>query len=128
LERHIEVKGRAKGQDTITVTSNEIRHGLNQKDKFVLAVVVVDGDEAESVNYIPMPFTQEPDWAEASKNLDLGLLLGAEPWNPRCSMSKQQHHKERCPRACAAGASDRRCYLRWGFSLVLSTSRSYAGQ
>ena len=76
LERHIEVKGRAKGQDTITVTSNEIRYGLNQKEKFVLAVVVVDGDQAESVNYIPMPFTQEPDWAEASKNLDLGLLLG----------------------------------------------------
>ena len=50
--------------------------GLNQKDKFVLAVVVVDGDSAESVNYVPMPFTQEPDWAEASKNLDLGLLLG----------------------------------------------------
>ncbi|TFI45401.1 DUF3883 domain-containing protein [Diaphorobacter sp. DS2] len=76
LEHHIEVKGRSKGQDTITVTSNEIRHGLNQKDKFVLAVVVVDGDSAESVNYVPMPFTQEPDWAEASKNLDLGLLLG----------------------------------------------------
>jgi hypothetical protein len=75
LERHIEVKGRAKGQDTITVTSNEIRHGLNQKDKFVLAVVVVDGEQAESVNYVPMPFTQEPDWAEASKNLDLGMLL-----------------------------------------------------
>ncbi len=76
LERHIEVKGRAKGHDTITVTSNEIRHGLNQKEKFVLAVVVVDGERAESVNYVPMPFTQEPDWAEASKNLDLGLLLG----------------------------------------------------
>jgi SNF2 family DNA or RNA helicase len=75
MERHIEVKGRAKGQVTITVTANEIRHGLNQKDKFVLAVVVVDGEVAESVNYIPMPFTQEPDWAEASKNLDLGVLL-----------------------------------------------------
>lgn len=75
VERHIEVKGRAKGQDTITVTANEIRHGLNQKDKFVLAVVVVDGEVADSVNYIPMPFTQEPDWAEASKNLDLGVLL-----------------------------------------------------
>jgi SNF2 family DNA or RNA helicase len=75
LERHIEVKGRAKGQDTITVTSNEIRHGLNQKDKFVLAVAVVDGEAVEALHYIPMPFTQEPDWAEASKNLDLGLLL-----------------------------------------------------
>lgn len=75
LERHIEVKGRAKGQDTITVTSNEIRHGLNQKDKFVLAVAVVDGDAVETLHYISMPFTQEPDWAEASKNLDLGLLI-----------------------------------------------------
>jgi superfamily II DNA or RNA helicase len=75
LERHIEVKGRAKGQDTITVTSNEIRHGLNQKDKFVLAVAVVDGEAVETLHYISMPFTQEPDWAEASKNLDLGLLL-----------------------------------------------------
>ena len=74
-ERHIEVKGRAKGQDTITVTANEIRHGLNQKDKFVLAVVVVDGEVAQAIHYIPMPFTQEPDWAEASKNLDLGMLL-----------------------------------------------------
>ena len=35
-------------------------------------------------------------------------------------MSKQKRHKERCPRACAAGASDRRCYLRWGCSRVLS--------
>ena len=76
LERHIEVQGRAKRQDTITVTANEIRHGLNQKEKFVLAVVVVDGDIAESVHYIPTPFTQEPDWAEASKNLDLARLLG----------------------------------------------------
>lgn len=75
LERHLEVKGRAVGQDTITVTANEIRHGLNQKDKFVLAVVMVDGEQAQSLHYVPMPFTQEPDWAEASKNLDLGVLL-----------------------------------------------------
>src|SRR6218665_877824 len=30
--RHIEVKGRAKGQSTITVTRNEILYGLNQAD------------------------------------------------------------------------------------------------
>lgn len=75
LERHVEVKGRAVGQDTITVTANEIRHGLNQKEKFVLAVVMVDGEQAQSLHYVPMPFTQEPDWAECSKNFDLGLLL-----------------------------------------------------
>ena len=75
LERHVEVKGRAVGQDTITVTANEIRHGLNQKDKFVLAVVLVHGDRAQSLHYIRTPFSQEPDWAEASKNLDLARLL-----------------------------------------------------
>jgi hypothetical protein len=82
LERHVEVKGRAVGQDTVTVTANEIRHGLNQKDKFVLAVVLVDGDRAQSLHYVRAPFSQEPDWAEASKNLNLSLLL-ARAQDPR---------------------------------------------
>ena len=64
---------------TVTLSSCSILRKyhrlIDQKEKFVLAVVVVDGEQAESVQYIPMPFTQEPDWAEASKNLDLGLLL-----------------------------------------------------
>ncbi|MGB0956398.1 MAG: helicase-related protein [Panacagrimonas sp.] len=75
IERHIEVKGRAKGQTTITVSRNEISYGLNQKDKFVLAIVIVDGDQHQGPFYIREPFTQEPDWAEASKNLDLAALL-----------------------------------------------------
>jgi hypothetical protein len=45
--RHIEVKGRAKGQSTITVTRNEILYGLNQQDKFILAIVIVDGDSTK---------------------------------------------------------------------------------
>jgi hypothetical protein len=73
--RHIEVKGRAKGQSTITVTKNEILYGLNQADKFILAIVLVDGDRHEGPFYVRQPFTQEPDWAETSKNLDLGQLL-----------------------------------------------------
>lgn len=73
--RHIEVKGRAKGATTITVTRNEILYGLNQADKFVLGIVLVDGDRHEGPYYVRQPFQQEPDWAETSKNLDLGLLL-----------------------------------------------------
>lgn len=73
--RHIEVKGRSKGQSTITVTRNEILYGLNQADKFILAVVVVDGDSHEGPHYIRNPFTQEPDWAVTSINLDLASLL-----------------------------------------------------
>ncbi|WP_245911786.1 DUF3883 domain-containing protein [Malikia granosa] len=75
MERHVEVKGRAKGQDTVTVTSNEIRHGLNQKDKFVLAIVLVEGDQHEGPFYVHEPFTQEPDWATTSVNMNLNLLL-----------------------------------------------------
>jgi hypothetical protein len=39
--RHIEVKGRAKGAATITVTSNEMLYALNQADKFILAIIQV---------------------------------------------------------------------------------------
>jgi hypothetical protein len=73
--RHIEVKGRAKGQTTITVTRNEILYGLNQADKFILAIVLVDGDKPEGPYYVRQPFTQEPDWAVTSINLDLDALL-----------------------------------------------------
>ena len=73
--RHIEVKGRAKGQSTITVTRNEILYGLNQLDKFILAIVLVDGEKHEGPFYVTRPFMQEPDWAVTSINLDLDQLL-----------------------------------------------------
>jgi len=78
-DRHIEVKGRAKGQSTITVTRNEIIYGLNQTDKFILAIVIVDGDSQEGPYYVRNPFTSEPDFGVASVNYDLaGLLSNAE--------------------------------------------------
>ncbi|SAL19089.1 helicase SNF2 family protein [Caballeronia turbans] len=72
--RHIEVKGRAKGQTTITVTSNEIIQGLNQGDKFFLAIVMVDGETAEPPLYIQNPFQREPDWGTTSVNYDIAKL------------------------------------------------------
>lgn len=75
LVRHIEVKGRAKGQNTITVTRNEVMYGLNQQDKFMLAIVLVEGESHEGPYYVRNPFTQEPDWAVTSVNLDLAQLL-----------------------------------------------------
>lgn len=74
LDRHIEVKGRAKGQDTITVTRNEMLYGLNQRDKFILAIVIVDGNEVDGPYYIRHPFQERLDWAEVSKNLDVRLF------------------------------------------------------
>ncbi|MBM9518988.1 DUF3883 domain-containing protein [Desulforhopalus vacuolatus] len=74
-DRHIEVKGRAKGQSTITVSRNEIIYGLNQADKFILAIVIVDGDTFEGPFYVRNPFTMEPDFGVASINYDLKELL-----------------------------------------------------
>lgn len=73
--RHIEVKGRAKGQTTITVTRNEIIEGMNQGEKFYLAVVMVDGERAASPLYIQRPFQREPDWGSTSVNYDIAKLL-----------------------------------------------------
>ncbi len=74
-DRHIEVKGRAKGQSTITVSRNEIIYGLNQADKFMLAIVIVNGEEFEGPYYVKTPFTAEPDFGVASINYDLSDLL-----------------------------------------------------
>ncbi len=74
-DRHIEVKGRAKGQTTITVSRNEILHALNQAEKFILAIVIVDGDDCEGPYYIRNPFTKEPDFGVASINYSLEELL-----------------------------------------------------
>ena len=75
LDRHIEVKGRAKSQSTITVSRSEIIYGLNQSDKFVLAIVIVDNDSHEGPFYVQNPFTVEPDFGVASINYDLSDLL-----------------------------------------------------
>ncbi len=72
---HIEVKGRQYGQTTVTVSRNEVITGLNQGDRYVLAVALVDGSSVRELYYVKAPFSSEPDWAEASKNLDLTRLL-----------------------------------------------------
>ena len=41
----------------------------------MLAVVLIDGEQYEGPHYITKPFTQEPDWAVTSINLDLAQLL-----------------------------------------------------
>ncbi|MBE0507868.1 MAG: DUF3883 domain-containing protein [Marinospirillum sp.] len=75
-DRHIEVKGRAKGQEVITVSRNEICYALNQgAEKFWLAVVLVDGEDYEGPYYIQNPFTREPDFGVPSVNYELKYLL-----------------------------------------------------
>lgn len=74
-DRHIEVKGRAKGQDVITVSRNEILYALNQAEKFWLAIVLVDGEEYDGPYYVKNPFSTEPDFGVPSVNYELKHLL-----------------------------------------------------
>ncbi|MBA2133541.1 helicase-related protein [Capillibacterium thermochitinicola] len=72
--RFIEVKGRVAGARTVTVTKNEILTGLNKPDDFILAIVLVDGEEHQ-IYYIRKPFTQEPGFGVESINFSLTDLL-----------------------------------------------------
>jgi superfamily II DNA or RNA helicase len=75
-DRLIEVKGRAKGATTITLTKNEIIAALNKPTQYWLAIVLVNEDDStEGPYYLQGPVSQAPDWAEVSKNLDISDLL-----------------------------------------------------
>ena len=76
--KHIEVKGRVKGADTITVTRNEILYAFNQDDKFVLAIVFVNHDDTtEGPYYVARPFQREPDWGAAAVVYNINSLIAA---------------------------------------------------
>ncbi|NCV02221.1 MAG: DUF3883 domain-containing protein, partial [Proteobacteria bacterium] len=72
--RHIEVKGRAKGQSTITVTRNEILYALNSPETFILAIVEIAPD-GDTVRYVRKPFRSEPDFGATTVTYDMGELL-----------------------------------------------------
>jgi superfamily II DNA or RNA helicase len=73
--RFIEVKGRAPGARTVTISKNEILTGLNKPEDFILALVEVDGDTAAEPRYARQPFQREPDFGVTSVNYDLPDLL-----------------------------------------------------
>ena len=73
--RFIEVKGRVRGAETVTVTKNEVLVGLNKADDYILAIVEIDGDEISEPRYVRSPFQKEPEWYATSTNCDLKDLL-----------------------------------------------------
>ncbi len=75
LLRFIEVKGRAEGADTVTVTRNEILIALNRPETFILAIVEVAGGYAAEPRYLSSPFTREPDFGATSVTYKLSELL-----------------------------------------------------
>jgi SNF2 family DNA or RNA helicase len=73
--RFIEVKGRVRDADTITVTRNEILTALNKPDDFILALVLVEDDDATTMHYLTRPFHAEPDFGATSVNYAINQLL-----------------------------------------------------
>jgi superfamily II DNA or RNA helicase len=73
--RFIEVKGKAVGKTTVTVSATQIRYCCNQPDNWILAVVQVDGESASPPRYLYGPFDQAPGFAEVSRNFKLTELL-----------------------------------------------------
>lgn len=72
--RFIEVKGRAKGSDTVTVSKNEILTAFNKPDEYILAIVEVDGENTKTV-YLKKPFRERPDFAATSVNYSIAELM-----------------------------------------------------
>jgi hypothetical protein len=73
--RLIEVKGRAAGASTVTVTRNEIAKSLNVPDRWYLAIVAVDGNNVTAPIYLRRPFASTPDPAATSVNYAIKELL-----------------------------------------------------
>ena len=78
--RFIEVKGRVRGADAITVTRNEVLYSLNQPEDYRLAIVEFLDDGGHRVHYVRRPFRREPDFGVTSVNYSFkDLLARAEP-------------------------------------------------
>ena len=73
--RFIEVKGRASGAATITVTRNEILYSLNKPEDFILGIVEFQDGGRHQVHYVRQPFQREPDFGVTSVNYDFAELL-----------------------------------------------------
>jgi len=71
----IEVKGRAAGATTVTLTRTEILTGLNRPDTWFLALVEVEDGRAGEPRYVRRITDREPGFAETSVNFDLKKLL-----------------------------------------------------
>jgi superfamily II DNA or RNA helicase len=70
----IEVKGKAAGAQTGTISKTQILTALNKPDDFILALVEVEGDVTRS-RYLKQPFQREPDFSVTSVNYDFPELF-----------------------------------------------------
>jgi len=74
--RFIEVKGRAHGATTVTVSRNEILKSFNVPDAWVLAIVAVHPDDVTEIPvYLRSPFRLQPEDAATSINYAISDLI-----------------------------------------------------
>jgi hypothetical protein len=73
--RFIEVKGRASGEQTLTVSRNEILYSLNTPEDFILGMVEFVEGGSHQVHYLRCPFQREPDFHVTSVNYGFPELL-----------------------------------------------------
>lgn len=71
--RFIEVKGRAAGADSVTLTKNEVLAACNKQDDFILAVVEVEGDDTH-VTYMKSAIRQRPEFSATAIKYNLADL------------------------------------------------------
>ena len=73
--RFIEVKGRRADADTVTLTYNELITALNCAERFILALVEVEGETARQPRYLRGYAFREPNFTVSSFDFKLKELL-----------------------------------------------------
>ncbi len=76
--RFLEVKGRRADARAITITRNEMLAALNAAERYVLAVVLVDGGSARRPIYLKDParvFGSEPNFHEVSRQISIKAIV-----------------------------------------------------
>jgi superfamily II DNA or RNA helicase len=73
----VEVKGRCKDADSVTLTRNEILRALNEPEKFRLAIVLVDGDQTDPPLYVRGFYYGDPVFEQTSSTYNLSSLVRA---------------------------------------------------
>lgn len=74
--RFIEVKGRIDGADTVMVTRQEVITSLHEPEKFILAIVSVDGGFAREPRYVHGPLdTREPPFEQNAIQFKISHLM-----------------------------------------------------
>jgi hypothetical protein len=73
--RLIEVKGRRAGADSVFITKNEMNYARNNPEHYILALVLVDGENVDGPWYARnIPF-QEPSFTQTGSTHSISKIL-----------------------------------------------------